>query len=248
MSLKGKVAVVTGGGSGMGRATCQQLARDGAAISVWDWKEDDAKETAALINAAGGNAIAIKTDVSAKDQVEASARQTRGELGPITVLVNNAGINRLIPFLETTEADWDQMLAVNLKGPYFCARAVIQDMLDAGWGRIVNITSSSTQVGANHMTPYVASKGGLSAFTKAMAVEFARKGITVNNVPPNFIDTPLLRLTTTPESFAKYAEKAVMGHPGQPEDIAAAVSYLCSVAAKHINGHTLGVNGGNYMN
>ncbi|TAL04186.1 MAG: SDR family oxidoreductase [Rhodospirillaceae bacterium] len=247
MSLTGKVAVITGGGSGIGRATCLQIANDGAAVAVWDWNEPGAKETVDMITKAGGRAIAVKVDVSSAEQVAAAAQRTRKDLGPITILVNNAAINYLISFLDITEAQWDEMMKVNLKGPYICVRTVIQDMLDAKWGRIVNITSSSTQLGASRMAHYVASKGGLSGFTKALASEFARSGITVNNVPPNFIETPLLRKTTTPESHKAAAEKSMMGHPGQPEDIAAAVSYLCSVAAKHINGHTLGVNGGNYM-
>ncbi len=248
MSLKGKSAVITGGGSGMGRASCLRLARDGAAIAVWDLNEEGARETADMITGAGGRAIACKVDVSSTKEVAAATERTHQALGPITILVNNAGISGIVPFLELTEDLWDRMIRINLKGPYLCTKAIIPDMLAAGWGRIVNITSSSTQVGSKKMAHYVSSKGGLAGFTKALAVEFARNGITVNNIPPNFIDTPMLREHVAATDIETLAKASVMGHPGQPEDIAAAVAYLCSVEARHINGHTLSVNGGNYMN
>ena len=248
MSLKGKVAVVTGGGSGMGQATCVQLARDGAAIAVWDLNEAGAQETVKKITEEGGQAIAVQADVSSKQSVLAATQRTRQELGPITILVNNAGISGPVPFLEIDEELWDRMMSVNLKGPYYCTQAILPDMLEAQWGRIVNVTSSSTQIGSARMCHYAASKGGLAIFTKSLAAEFARQGITANNVPPNFIDTPMLREYFDDEFIRKRAAESVMGRPGDVEDIAAAISYLCSVAAKHINGHTLSVNGGNYMN
>jgi len=248
MSLKGKTAVVTGGGSGMGQATCVQLARDGAAIAVWDLNEKGAQETVGLIEKEGGKAIAVKVDVSSKADVTAATERTRNELGPITILVNNAGISGPVPFLDIDEALWDRMMNINLKGPYYCTQAIIPDMLAAQWGRIVNVTSSSTQIGSPRMTHYAASKGGLAVFTKSLAAEFARDGITANNVPPNFIDTPMLREHFGQDFIDERAESSMMGRPGTGEDIAAAVSYLCSVAARHINGHTLSVNGGNYMN
>jgi 2-hydroxycyclohexanecarboxyl-CoA dehydrogenase len=248
MSLEGKVAVVTGAGSGMGQATAVQLAKDGAAVAIWDLNEAGAKATADMIAKAGGKAIGLKVDVSSKADVTAATERTRRELGPITILVNNAGISGPVPFLDVTEQQWDRMMNINLKGPYFCTQAIIPDMLAAKWGRIVNITSSSTQIGSPRMTHYASSKGGLAVFTKSLAAEFARSGITANNVPPNFIDTPMLREHFGEDFINSRAEASVMGRPGQSEDIAAAVSYLCSVAAKHINGHTLGVNGGNYMN
>lgn len=248
MSLKGKVAVLTGGGSGMGQATCVQLARDGAAIAVWDINERGAQDTVDMITKEGGKAIAVKVDVSHKDSVAAATARTRKELGPITILVNNAGISGMVPFLEITDEYWDRMMAINLKGPYYCTQAIIPDMLAAKWGRIVNVSSSSTQVGAAKMSAYVSSKGGLVGFTKALAVEFARDGITTNNVPPNFIDTPMLREHCDEAFINNRAQTSVMGRPGSVWDIAAAISFLCSVEAKHINGQTLGVNGGNYMN
>jgi 2-hydroxycyclohexanecarboxyl-CoA dehydrogenase len=248
MSLNGKAAVVTGGGSGMGRSTCVQLARDGAAVAVWDLNEKGAQETAALIEQEGNKAIAVPVDVAAKASVAAATERTRKELGPITILVNNAGISGPVPFLDIDEALWDRMYAINMKGPYFCTQAIIPDMLAAGWGRIVNVTSSSTQIGSPRMTHYASSKGALAVFTKSLAAEFARCGITANNVPPNFIDTPMLREHFGQDFIDQRAEASMMGRPGTGEDIAAAISYLCSEGARHINGHTLSVNGGNYMN
>jgi 2-hydroxycyclohexanecarboxyl-CoA dehydrogenase len=248
MSLKGKAAVVTGGGSGMGQETCAQLARDGAAIAVWDLNEKGAKETVAMIEREGNRAIALEVDVSSKASVAAAAERTRAALGPVTILVNNAGISGPVPFLEIDEAQWDRMYAINMKGPYFCTQAILPDMLAAGWGRIVNVTSSSTQIGSPRMTHYASSKGALACFTKSLAAEFARSGITANNVPPNFIDTPMLREHFGQDFIDQRSEASMMGHPGTVQDIAAAISYLCSPAARHINGHTLSVNGGNYMN
>ncbi len=232
----------------MGRSTCVQLARDGAAVAVWDVNLKGAEETALLIEQEGNKALAVQADVSSRAAVLAAAEQTRAAYGPITVLVNNAGISGPVPFLEIDEELWDRMQTINLKGPYFCTQAILPDMLAAGWGRIVNVTSSSTQIGSPRMTHYASSKGGLACFTKSLAAEFARDGITANNVPPNFIDTPMLREHFGQDFIDERAESSMMGRPGTGEDIAAAVSFLCSPAARHINGHTLGVNGGNYMN
>jgi 2-hydroxycyclohexanecarboxyl-CoA dehydrogenase len=248
MSLQGKVAVVTGGGSGIGQAACVQLARDGAAIAVWDLNEAGARDTVGTIEKAGGKAIAVLTDVASKASVTAATERTRTELGPITVLVNNAGISGPVPFLEIDEVQWNRMFDINLKGAFFCIQAIIPDMLDASWGRIVNVTSSSTQIGSPRLTHYAASKGGLACLTKSLAAEFARNGITANNVPPNFIDTPMLRAHYGEAFIAQRSEASMMGRPGSVEDMAAAIAFLCSVAAKHVNGHTLSVNGGNYMN
>src|SRR5262245_45602284 len=138
MSLEGKVAVVTGGGSGIGQAACLQLARDGAAVGVWDLNEKSAQATVGMIEKEGGKAIAVQTDVASKASVTSATERTRKELGPITVLVNNAGISGPVPFLDIDEALWDRMMNINLKGPYYCTQAIIPDMLAASWGRIVN--------------------------------------------------------------------------------------------------------------
>ncbi len=245
MSLEGKVAVVTGGGSGIGRAIALQLARDGAGVSVWDLNRTAADETVSEIAQTGGRAIACAIDASAEDQIATALGRTRAELGPVTILVNNAGITGFCAFKDITVEVWERMIHVNLTGPFLCTRAVLPDMLAAGWGRIVNISSSSAQSGAPAMAHYVASKGGVIGFTKALALELAAKGITVNNIPPGFVDTPMLR--ASPVNVDAAAAVAPMKRPGRPEDIAAACSYLVSEAAGYVTGHTLSVNGGRYL-
>ena len=245
MSLKGKTAVVTGGGSGIGRAVAQRLARDDAALAIWDLNEVGAAETAALITAAGGKAIALKVDAADATAIKGAADETRAALGPITIIVNNAGITGSVPFLDLPVDAWDRMMAVNLKGPFLCTREVLPDMLTAGWGRIINITSSSIQTGATNMSHYVASKGGLMGLTKALAMEFAAKNITVNMVPPGFIDTPMLR--GSPVNVDAFAASMPMKRPGKPEDIAAACAYLTSEEAGYVTGQTISVNGGRYL-
>jgi 2-hydroxycyclohexanecarboxyl-CoA dehydrogenase len=245
MTLKNRAAVVTGGGKGIGRAVSVQLARDGAAVAVWDLDAQSADETVALIQKEGGRAIACAGDAASKAGIEASLVRTRKELGPVTILVNNAGMTGFVPFRNVTEEALDRMLAVNLKGPYLCIQAVIGDMLEAGWGRIINISSSSAQSGAPAMSHYVASKGGVIGLTKALAMEFAAQGITVNNVPPGFIDTPMLR--SAPVDVDAAAVASPMKRAGKPEDIAAACSYLASEAAGYVTGQTISVNGGRYL-
>jgi 2-hydroxycyclohexanecarboxyl-CoA dehydrogenase len=245
MSLAGKVAVVTGSGSGIGRAIALQLARDGAAVSVWDLNRTGADETVETIEKESGRAISCPGDAATEEGIAQSLARTRSELGPVTILVNNAGITGFTPFLEISVEAWERMMQVNLRGPFLCTRAILPDMLTAGWGRIVNISSSSAQAGASRMAHYAASKGGVIGFTKALAIELAAKNITVNNIPPGFVDTPMLRASPVPIEAA--AAVAPMKRPGRPEDIAAACSYLVSEAANYVTGHTLSVNGGRYL-
>ena len=245
MSLKGKTAVVTGGGSGIGRAVAKRLAADEAAIAIWDLNGAAATETAKMITDAGGQAIALHVDAADALAIKAAADKTRAEFGPITIIVNNAGITGFVPFLELAVEAWDRMIAVNLKGPFLCTREVLPDMLAASWGRIINITSSSTQTGAANMAHYVSSKGGLLGLTKALAMEFAAKGITANMIPPGFIDTPMLR--ASPVNVDAYAETVPVKRPGKPEDIAGACAYLASDEAGYVTGQTISVNGGRYL-
>ncbi|MFG1923313.1 SDR family NAD(P)-dependent oxidoreductase [Cryptosporangium sp. NPDC048952] len=244
MALEGRNAVVTGGGRGLGRSIAVVLAAHGAAVAVWDLNAENAAETVAEIQAAGGKAVAITADVSDSGAVAAAAATSRADLGPVTVLVNNAGISNYVPFAELTENQWDRMIDVNLKSQFLVTQAFLGDMLEAGWGRIVNISSSSAQTGAPSMAHYAASKGGVIGFTKALAIELAATGITVNNVPPGFVDTPLLR-----EGFdvPEVAKRLPMKRPGRPEDIAHAVAYLASAEASYVTGQTLSVNGGRYL-
>lgn len=241
MPLQGKVAVVTGGGSGIGRAISVKLAKDGAAVSVWDLNKDSAEETVALIEQAGGQAIACVGDASAKDAIAQAAKATREAFGAITILVNNAGISGFTPFLDIDEATIERMLSINVKGPFLCCQEMVPDMLAAGWGRIVNISSSSAQTGAPVMTHYSASKGAVIAFTKSLAIELASKGITVNNIPPGFIDTPMLR--ASPVDVDQQIANSPMKRAGTPEDIANTCAFLASEEAAYISGQTFGVNG-----
>lgn len=244
-SLKGKVAVVTGAGSGIGRAVAARLAEDQAAVAVWDINAAGAAETAKSITDAGGRAIAITADCSDEAAIRQAAAKTRAELGPVSILVNNAGITGFVPYLTLSIEDWDRMIRVNLRGPHLCCREMIPDMLAAKWGRIINITSSSVQTGAPAMAHYVASKGGLLGLTKALAIEYAATGITVNMVPPGFIDTPMLR--SSPVDIEAFAATLPMKRFGLPADIAAACAYLASEEANYLTGQTISTNGGRYM-
>lgn len=245
MSLKNKVAVVTGGGSGIGRAISLQLAEDGASVAVWDLNGESAEQTVEMIANAGGNAIACVGDASSKSDIKRSADMTRQAFGDISVLVNNAGISSFTPFMDISEEMIDRIMSINIKGPMLCCQEVIPDMLKDGWGRIINVSSSSAQTGAPMMCHYSASKGGVIAFTKSLGLELAAKGITVNNIPPGFIDTPMLR--QSPVDIDKQVEASPMKRAGTPEDIAAACSFLASEKAGYITGLTLGVNGGRVM-
>ncbi|MEU9456172.1 SDR family NAD(P)-dependent oxidoreductase [Streptomyces sp. NPDC048277] len=245
MSLEGKVAVVTGGARGIGRAVATVLAARGAAVAVWDLNAEGAEKTVAEIQEAGGTAIAVAGDAADATAVAASAARTREELGPVAILVNNAGITGYVPFTDLGEDAWDRMIGVNLKGPFLVTKELVPDMLAAGWGRIVNISSSSAQTGAPAMAHYAASKGGVIGLTRALAIEYADKGITVNHVPPGFIDTPLVR--EGPVDIDAVAVTMPMKRAGQPEDVAYAVAYLASEEAGYVTGQTLGTNGGRYL-
>jgi 2-hydroxycyclohexanecarboxyl-CoA dehydrogenase len=244
-SLNSRIAVVTGAGSGIGRAIAVRLAEDTAKVAIWDINLEGAEETAKMIRDAGGTAIAIDVDCSDKAAIKAAADKTRAELGPVAVLVNNAGIAPFTPFLEIEDDLFDKTIRINLRGPYLMTKEVLPDMLQAGWGRVINITSSSVQSGSFAQGHYVSSKGGLMGMTKALALEFAASGVTFNMVPPGFIDTPMLR--SAPIDAEAFAQTLPMKRIGQPADIAAAVAYLASEEASYITGQTISTNGGRYM-
>lgn len=250
--LSGKIAIVTGGALGIGRAICLQLAEDGADIAIWDIDLPGAEETAGLVGAMGRRAVVYETNVALGTSVAVAAARTRDEMGRAAILVNNAAMTGGVSFEDLSEDLWDRMIAVDLKGPFLCIKAVLPDMLAAGWGRIVNITSSSIHMGSPGMAHYVAAKGGLAALTKAVAMEYAASGITVNNVPPGYVETPTMRRLQAGHpgvrrSFEETTSSFPMKRAGKPEDIAAAVSYLASEAAGYVTGQTIHVNGGRFL-
>lgn len=241
---KNKVAVVTGAARGIGRAIALRLAQDGIAVAVWDIDGPGAEETAARITDTGGCAQACIGDAADEKAMAASLEATRSALGPVTILINNAAIADVCPFIELQPDDLDRFLRINLRGPYLLTQGVVPDMLNAGWGRIVNITSSSAQTGAPGMAHYATTKGGLIALTKSLAMEFADKGITANHVPPSFIATDMTN--RSPEETTKAAQRFPMKRQGTTEEVAAAAAFLASEEASYITGQTLSVNGGRY--
>lgn len=244
--LNGKVAVVTGAGSGMGRSIAERLARDGAKVAIWDINGDGAEETAKTIVNAGDTAIAITVDCADETAIKAAANQTRTAFGPINILVNNAGIGPHVRYFDQDMAMWDEILRINLTGPHLCIREMLPAMLEAEWGRVINITSSSTQSGSPSQAHYVATKGGLLGLTKALALEFGKSGVTFNMVPPGSIDTPMLRRATNLD-MGGFGKTVPVGRLGTGDDIAAACAYLASPDASYITGQSISVNGGRYM-
>ncbi len=239
-----KVAIVTGAARGLGRAIALRLARDGTAVSVWDLNAEGARDTARMIVEAGGWAIAVQANSAKADEIACGLAETHSQLGKVSILVNNAALSPFMAFQDITEQVWDDLMAINLKGPFLCCQAVIPDMLEAGWGRIINISSSSAQTGSSHQTHYAASKAGVIGFTKSLAMEFANSGIPVNIVQPGFVNTEGLQ--EAPVDIDGFAQRTPMKRPGRPENIAAAVAFLASDDADYITGHTLSVNGGRY--
>ena len=229
-----RVALVTGGASGIGKAIAERLAADGHQIAVFDLNPGDAPHSYAV-------------DVTDRAGIDAALARIHDELGPVGILVNAAGLDGFKPFLKISFEDWQLVVNVNLHGVFHMIQAVLPEMVDANWGRIVNISSSSTHSGTPYMSHYVSAKSGVNGLTKSLALEYGPSGVTVNAVPPGFIDTPMLRKAAD-KGFLGDIDATIAATPvrriGKPEDIAAAVAFLASEEASYITGQILGVNGG----
>ena len=246
-SVSGRAAVVTGAGKGMGEAIARRLARDGFAVAILDLDIENAQRVADEIVATGHRALAVDVDVSDRGSVNTAMQQVRDAFGPILVLVNNAGITGFKRFLEITDEQWDRIIKVNLNSAFYCTQAVVPDMVEAAWGRIVNISSSSAQTGSPYMSHYASSKAGMIGMTKSLALELGPSGITVNTVPPGQILTPMMQSSADKGYLGDLDELAArlpVRRIGVPDDIAAACSYLCSDEAGYVTGQIIGVNGG----
>lgn len=244
-----RVALVTGGGSGIGREICKGLAADQRQVAVADLNREGAAETVAQIEQAGGTAIVVEMNIADSDSVATGLLQTIDELGPVEILVNCAGWDDLMPFLDTDETFWDRVIEINYKGALRTTHGCLPAMIDAGWGRIVNIGSDAGRVGSSLEAVYSGAKGAIIAFTKTIAREMARKGITANTVCPGPTATPLLDGIVAASDdgdkvIGAMARAVPMKRVGQPQEVASAVVYFCSEDAGFISGQTLSVSGG----
>jgi 2-hydroxycyclohexanecarboxyl-CoA dehydrogenase len=248
MNLQDKVAIITGSGGGIGRAIALKFGSLGARVVVADIKFEGAKETVSLLEKAGGKALALSTDITDRSQVQELVRTTLDKFGQLDILVNNAGWDIIEPFTKNTPEFWDKVIAINLKGPIFCIRAVLDSMMAKKYGKIVSISSDAGRVGSSGEAVYSACKGGIIAFTKTIAREMASYRINVNCVCPGPTQTPMLAEITKVETGAKIIEAMTRAVPfrrlGQPEDIAGPVAFLASDEAAFITGQTISVSGG----
>ena len=246
--FQGRVAIVTGAGQGMGRAVAQRLSTGGARLVINDVNPDAAERTAALIAETGGEAHASPGDVTSSADVRRMVATAQDRYGGLHILVNNAGVLKPTAVVDLEEEEWDLVVGVNLKGTYLCSRAALPAMRKAGWGRIVNFSSTAgknvSTVGGAH---YTAAKAGILGFTRHLAKEEARHGITVNSVCPGLIDTEMVRATISSERARAYADSFPIARLGEPEEVAELVAFLASDRAAYITGASLDINGGDLM-
>jgi NAD(P)-dependent dehydrogenase (short-subunit alcohol dehydrogenase family) len=231
----------------MGRSICEHLARRGRRVAVLDLDGEAAEEVAVALRGAGAQAVAVPVDVSRRPAVDRAFGQVRTAFGPIEILVTSAAISGFVPFEAITLENWSRTLDVNLTGTFHCLQSAIPDMAAARWGRIVTISSAAGQTGSPRQGHYSASKGGVIALTKTVALEYAGKGITANTIPPFTVDTPMLRAAQESRHLPGadvLARMVPMGRLGTGDDIAALCAFLCSDEASYITGQVIGVNGG----
>jgi 3-oxoacyl-(acyl-carrier-protein) reductase len=245
--LQGKICLVTGGSRGIGRAIVSALADAGADVAfTYQNSKEQAMDLAKSISEKGVRCLACQANVASVEEMQNVVKEVFNEFGPISILVNNAGINRDRSFLKMTKPMWDEVMRVNLDGVFHTTQFVVQDMIGAGWGRIINISSIVGQTGNFGQTNYAATKGAIISFTESLARELARKGITVNAVAPGFIETDMV--AGMPEAaLAQVKANTPMGRLGKPQEIADAVVFLASPRSSFVTGQVLGVNGGMYM-
>jgi 3-oxoacyl-[acyl-carrier protein] reductase len=241
--LKDKTAIITGGASGIGRATALRFAREGARLAIWDVADERGEAFVRELEAAGTAARFFHVDTADYAAVEAATRATLEHFGRLDILINNAGITRDATLLKMSEAQWDQVIGINLTGVFHCTRAVAPHMVAQGYGRIINASSVVGLYGNFGQTNYAATKGGVIAMTKVWAKELGRKGITVNAIAPGFILTEMVRAMPD-DVLAKMAEKVPVARLGKPEEVANVYAFLASDEAAYINGATISVDGG----
>jgi len=244
-----RVALITGAQAGIGAACARRLAKDGIAVGVLDLRAEHCEKTQAEIALAGGKCLSVGADISNREQVKAAVARVRADLGPITILVNNAAVTGYTPFLEITDAQWEAVHKVNLTGTFIVTQEVLPDMVSANWGRIINISSSAAQTGAKNMAHYASSKGAMIALTRTLAVEFGPNNITANVIPPRFITGTIMSdhsfaNSEQPMSKEALAAAGPIRREGRPEDIAGAVAWLASEESGYVTGQMIGVNGG----
>ncbi len=249
MTLQGSTAIVTGAARGIGRAIALRLARAGAQVSVLDILADEAAAVRREVEALGVTGLALGSDLTRRAEVEEAVQQVLGQWGQIDVVVNNAGWDRMEMFLDSEEPTWDRIIAINFKSVLYVCKAALPSMVARGRGRVINIASDAGRVGSTGEAVYAGTKGAVIAFSKTLAREMARHGITVNVVCPGLTETPLLQgIREQSPKTAKVIEAVTraipLGRVGQPEDVAEAVAFLASPAAGYITGQTLSVSGG----
>lgn len=247
--LEGKTVVVTGGGGGIGGATCRRFAAEGARVAVLDLSLEAALKVAEDIREKGGAALALRCDITNRSEVEEALQQVQAQLGPVDVLVNNAGWDVFRPFTKTEPAQWEKLIAINLTGALHMHHAVLPGMVERKRGRIINIASDAARVGSSGEAVYAACKGGLVAFSKTIAREHARHGITVNVVCPGPTDTALFAEykdgAGNPEKLLEAFQRSIpLGRIGQPDDLPGAIVFFASDDANYITGQVLSVSGG----